>query len=158
MSNYKIEHKPAFVLAGYGFTIQADFTDFQKLAEEKVSFWAGLQADGRFDKLKKLAKTPLEWSVNEVFQGQPWNYFAVEPSSDVEYASRMIEFPDSDYLVIEGQGEKEGIFDQLSGQAFGQVLPSLTDYAYIGGPNGTFREALADGTYRGEIWIPVVAK
>jgi len=158
MADYKIEHKSAFMLTGYGFTIQAPFTDFAALAAEKKAFWEGLQADGRFDRLRKLAKDGLEWSVNEVFQGKPWNYFAVEAKALVEDATRLIEFPDSDYLVVAGSGDRESLFDQLTGQAFGQVLGQVNDYAYVGGPNGTFRRENADGTYSGEIWIPVVKK
>jgi predicted transcriptional regulator YdeE len=158
MTNYRIEKRSAFVLTGYGFTIESDFSDYQALAAEKSAFWKGILADGRFDKLKGLAKDGLEWSVNEVYQGKPWNYFAVETEENVEDATRLIEFPASDYVVVSATARKDELFDQLSGLAFGQVLGEIKDYAYVGGPNGTYRKANEDGTFYGEIWIPVVQK
>ncbi|MDR0297768.1 MAG: GyrI-like domain-containing protein [Streptococcaceae bacterium] len=160
--DYKIEHKAAFTLTGYGTSLEAAFaggkTDFAAIAAQKASFWNGLIDDGRFHKLKKVAKNTLEWSVNEVYQGKPWNYFAVETASEIADATRLVEFPDSDYVVIEGTGDAATLFDMLAGQAFGQILPALTDYAYVGGPNGTYRAENADGSYSGAILIPVVAK
>ncbi len=158
MTEYLLEHKPAFTLTGYGFTIQSDFQDFMALQKEKAEFWKGLKTDGRFDKLKKVAKDDREWSVNEVYQGKPWNYFAVETHSAIADATRLIEFPDSEYIVVTGFGDKESLFDQLTYRAFGEVLGQITDYAYIGGPNATYRKENADGSFYGEFWVPVVKK
>lgn len=158
MTEYKIEHRAAFQLTGYGFTIQAPFTDFAALSAEKKTFWQELADNGRFAKLKKVAADSLEWSVNEVYQGKPWNYFAVETADNVTDATRLIEFPDSDYVIVSANGDKETLFDQLTGLAFGQVLGEISDYAYVGGPNGTYRIENADGSWSGAILIPVVKK
>ncbi|WP_240041449.1 hypothetical protein [Paenibacillus ginsengarvi] len=48
------------------------------MQKEKAEFWGRLKSDGRFNKQKSAAKDDREWSVNEVYQGKPWNYFAVE--------------------------------------------------------------------------------
>lgn len=82
---------------------------------------------------KSSKKNHREWSVNEVYQGKPWNYFAVETHSTVDNATRLIEFPDSEYIVVSGSGPKDELFDQLTYQAFGEVLSQIKDYAYIGG-------------------------
>jgi predicted transcriptional regulator YdeE len=158
MTAYTLEHKPAFTLTGYGFTIQADFQDAPALMKEKSEFWGGLLADGRFDKLKKAANDAREWSVNEVYQGKPWNYFAVKTTEKITDATRLIEFPDSEYIVVSGEGDKDTLFDQLTYRAFGEVLGQVNDYAYVGGPNATYREAKEDGSFYGEFWVPVVKK
>ena len=107
----------------------------QALQKEKAEFWGVLKADGRFDKLKDAAKDDREWSINEVYQGKPWNYFAVEAGKSVSDATRIIEFLESEYIVVAGNGDKETLFDQLTYRSFG-----------------------CDGTFYGEFWVPVVKK
>jgi len=158
MADYTIEHKRSFTLTAYGFSIQSSFQDMPALQKEKAEFWGRLKADGRFDKLKDAAKDDREWSVNEVYQGKPWNYFAVEAGKSVTDATRIIEFPESEYIVVAGYGDQETLFDQLTYRGFGEVLPHITDYAYIGGPNATYRKDNGDGTFYGEFWVPVVRK
>ncbi|MDG0795125.1 GyrI-like domain-containing protein [Cohnella ginsengisoli] len=158
MESYSVEHKASFTLTAYGFSMQSHFQDAPAMQKEKAAFWGGLKADGRFDKLKAAAKDDREWSVNEVYQGRPWNYFAVEASKSVGDATRIIEFPESEYIVVAGTGDKEALFDQLTYRAFGEVLSQVTDYAYIGGPNATYRKENGDGTFYGEFWVPVVKK
>ncbi len=158
MANYTLEHKKSFTLTAYGFSIRANFQDMPALQQEKAEFWIGLKTDGRFAQLKDAAKNDREWSVNEVYQGKPWNYFAVEANKSVSDATRIIEFPESEYIVVAGNGDKETLFDQLTYRAFGEVLSQITDYAYIGGPNATYRQDNGDGTFYGEFWVPVVKK
>lgn len=158
MADYTLERKKSFTLTAYGFSIRSSFQDVAALQKEKSEFWGNLKADGRYQKLKNAAKDDREWSVNEVYQGKPWNYFAVEAGKSVADATRIIEFPESEYLVLAGYGDKEALFDQLTYRAFGEVLPNVTDYAYIGGPNATYRQDNGDGTYYGEFWVPVVKK
>ena len=133
MENYTLEHK--ITLTAYGFSIKSNFQGMQALQKEKAEFWGVLKADGRFDKLKDAAKDDREWSVNEVYQGKPWNYFAVEAGKSVSDATRIIEFPESEYIVVAGNGDKETLFDQLTYRSFG-----------------------CDGTFYGEFWVPVVKK
>ncbi|MEW9699470.1 hypothetical protein [Paenibacillus sp. SI8] len=49
--------------------------------------------------------TNREWSVNEVYQGKPWNYFEVEARKSVADATRIIGFPESEYIVVAGNGD-----------------------------------------------------
>lgn len=158
MAVYTIEHKKSFTLTAYGFSIRSNVQDMLALQKEKAEFLHQLKADGRFDKLKDAAKDNREWSVNEVYQGKPWNYFAVEAGKLVDDATRIIEFPESEYIVVAGNGDKETLFDQLAYRGFFEVLAKITDYVYIGGPNATYREDNGDGTFYGEFWVPVVKK
>ncbi len=158
MADYTLEHKQSFTLTAYGVSLQSNFQDMTAMQKEKAEFWGKLKADGRFNKLKEAAKDEREWSVNEVYQGKPWNYFAVEAGKSVADATRIIEFPESDYIVVAGNGDKETLFDQLTYHAFNEVLAKVTDYAYIGGPNATYRNDNGDGTFYGEFWVPVVKR
>jgi Bacterial transcription activator, effector binding domain. len=158
MATYTLERKKSFALTAYGFSIRSNFQNMSEVQKEKAEFWGRLKADGRYHKLKEAAKDDREWSVNEVYQGKPWNYFAVEAGKSVADATRIIEFPESEYIVVAGTGEKDMLFDQLTFRAFGEILPQITDYAYIGGPNATYRRDNGNGTFYGEFWVPVVKK
>ncbi|QJC50447.1 AraC family transcriptional regulator [Paenibacillus albicereus] len=158
MAAYALEFKKSFTLTAYGFSIQSKVQDRQAMHKEKAEFWDKLKTDGRFSKLKEAAKNDREWSVNEVYRGTAWNYFAVEAGRSVPDATRIIEFPESEYIVVAGSGDKETLFDELTYRAFGEVLAQVTDYAYVGGPNATYREDSGDGTFYGEFWVPVVKR
>ena len=56
MIDYTLEHKSPFILAAYGFPIQASLQDYRSLALEREIFESSLQKDGRLAKLKKRAK------------------------------------------------------------------------------------------------------
>lgn len=127
MADYTLEHKKSFTLTAYGFSIQSNFQDMSALQKEKAEFWGRLKADGRFNKLKDAPKDGREWSVNEVYQGKPWNYFAVEARKSVTDATRIIEFQESEYIVVAGNGDKETLYDQLTYRAFGEGLAKITD-------------------------------
>ncbi|MDR0199218.1 MAG: GyrI-like domain-containing protein [Streptococcaceae bacterium] len=154
MTDYTIEHKEAFTLTGYGFGIEGDFAGAAKL---KQDFLATITNDGRLEALQKASTDGFDWSVNDVYQGKPHTYFAVATAEKLQ-STRVIDFPAGDYVVIPGVADKSSFFDTLAGIAFGQVLPTITNYAYVGGPNATWRKENADGTCEGEIWIPVVTK
>ncbi|HBC89880.1 MAG TPA: hypothetical protein DCZ00_00365 [Lactococcus sp.] len=158
MIDYTLEHKPSFILSAYGFPVQASLQDYRTLLLEKELFEKTLRTDGRFDKLKKLAKNDREWSVNDDYYGKAWNYFAVETRKTVKDDSRLIKFPESDYILIAAIADKEAIFERLSHQAFRNILPAMTDYAYLGGSNAAYRQERGDGSYYGEFWLPVVKK
>ncbi|MDC0815398.1 hypothetical protein POG77_04230 [Lactococcus petauri] len=64
MIDYTLEHKNPFILAAYGFPIQAALQDYRSLALEREIFELSLQNDGRLAKLKKRAKNEREWSVH----------------------------------------------------------------------------------------------
>ncbi|MNG38058.1 hypothetical protein D3C84_1256070 [compost metagenome] len=61
--------------------------------------------------------------------------------------------------MVQGEAETaDALSNQLTGIAFGQVLPEAKDFAYVGGPNTTVEMGRRDGLVFGEVWIPVVRK
>ena len=117
-----------------------------------------LQNDGRLAKLKKRAKNEREWSVHTDYLGKPWNYFAVESRKELKDDCRLLKFPESNYIVISDTAAKGKIFEHLSHQAFRKILPKVMDYTYLGGPHLAYRQERPDGSYYGEIWLPVIKK
>lgn len=158
MIDYTLEHKASFVLRGYGFPMQDLLADQTRFAAEQKLFENTLHIDGRFDKLKKLAKDTREWSVIAQSHGKTWYYFAVESRKAVTDDTRLIKFPESDYIVVTALGEKEAIFDVLTHQAFEKALPKLKGYIYNDGPCVAYRQERRDGSFYGEFWISVVKK
>ncbi len=156
MIDYPLEHKSPFILAAYGFPIQASLQDYRSLALEREIFESSLQKDGRLAKLKKRAKNEREWSVHKDYLGKPWNYFAVESRKELKDDCRLLKFPESNYIVISDTAAKGKIFEHLSHQAFRKILPKVMDYTYLGGPHLAYRQERPDGSYYGEIWLPVV--
>ncbi|MEY8538619.1 effector binding domain-containing protein [Lactococcus muris] len=155
--DYQLETKEAFSLAAIGFSLQSDLSDMDAVIAEKTAFYKKLTQDGTLDALKQSATDDLEWSVNEVYQNKAWNYRAISTSKSLEIATRMVEFPAGDYITVSGISEDaDGLFDQLTYKAFGEILPYVTDYAYVGGPNATWRKDNGDGTYSGQFIVPVV--
>ena len=158
MIDYTLEHKNSFILSAYGFPIQASLQDYHSLALEREVFETSLQKNGRLAKLKKSAKNEREWSVHTDYLGKPWNYFAVESRKGLKEDCRLLKFPENDYIVIADTADKGKIFEHLSYQAFRKILPKVVDYAYLGGPHLAYRQERSDGSYYGEIWLPVVKK
>ncbi|MDR0299304.1 MAG: GyrI-like domain-containing protein [Streptococcaceae bacterium] len=156
MTEYKIEHKDAFNITAYGTTIEMPY---ESIPAQKSDFWKAIEADGRWAKLKSVAKNGLEFAVNEAINGAMWYYSGVESDKEIEDATRLIEFPDGDYLILKGSAPQPGqLFAQLEGAAFSEVLGSLSDYAYTGGPNTSVQTDQKDGMFYGEIWIPLTKK
>ena len=48
--------------------------------------------------------------------------------------------------------------NNLPGITFGQALPEIKDYAYVGGPNTLVEMGNRNGLVYGEMWIPLVKK
>lgn len=74
-------------------------------------------------------------------------------------ASRLIQFPKGEYIVVKGEAETgEELSNLVTGIAFGQVLPEAENVAYVGGPNAAVQMGERNGLVFGEMWIPVVKK
>ncbi len=158
MTNYTITNKDSFSVLGIGTTLTGDYST---LPQKKAEFWNNVNQDGSFDQIKKNASNDLEFSVNEAINGEMHYYAGVQVSDGVsadENNMRLIQFPASEYLVVTGQADSENeLFSSLEGQTFGQVLPELTDRAYVGGPNTVVITSKTDGV-QGEMWVPVSPK
>lgn len=159
MANYNLEKKESFIVLGIGTELQSHYTDYAGINKEKAEFWEAVKQDGRLDTLKSVASNDYIFAVNEAVNNKMMYYAGVMTDATLPEATRVIQFPKGDYLVVKGEGNSaEELSNTLTGIAFGQVLPEVTDFAYVGGPNATVEMGQENGRVIGEVWIPVVGK
>ncbi|EGG31828.1 GyrI-like domain-containing protein [Paenibacillus sp. HGF5] len=159
MTNYILEEKDSFIVLGIGTELQSDYTDYAGINKEKADFWKAVKQDGRLDTLKAIAANDYIFSVNEAVNNKMMYYAGVMTEESVPEATRVIQFPKGEYLVVKGEGQSADELSQLlAGIAFGQVLPEANNFAYVGGPNAMVDMGQRNGQILGEMWIPVVRK
>ncbi|WP_339323313.1 GyrI-like domain-containing protein [Paenibacillus sp. FSL W8-0194] len=159
MANYTIEEKDSFTVLGIGTELKSHYTDFAGINKEKADFWSAVEQDGRLDTLKAIAANNYIFAVNEAVNNKMMYYAGVMTEASLPEASRIIQFPKGEYLVVKGEAKtSEELSNTLAGIAFGQVLPEAKDFAYVGGPNATVEMGQRNGNVVGEMWIPVVRK
>ncbi|MFC7394208.1 GyrI-like domain-containing protein [Scopulibacillus cellulosilyticus] len=161
MANYTLEEKDSFTVLGLGTELKSDYTDYAGINKEKSDFWESVKEDGRLDTLKAMAANDYVFAVNEAVNNKMMHYAGVmiEASAPAPEEARVIQFPKGEYLVVKGEGRTaDELNNKLSGLAFGQFLPEVKDYAYVGGPNATVEIEQKNGLVFGEMWIPVVRK
>lgn len=159
MANYTLEEKNGFTVVGIGTELKSDYTDYAGINKEKEDFWETVKLDGRFDTLKAVATNDYIFAVNEAVNNKMMYYAGVLSEQTLPEATRMIQFPEGEYVVIKGEGNTaEELSQTLTGIAFGEVLPGASDFAYVGGPNATVEMEKKNGIVYGEMWIPVVRK
>jgi len=159
MAQYTLEEKDSFIVLGIGTELKSDYTDYAGINKEKAEFWSAVEEDGRLDTLKSIAANDFIFAVNEAVNNKMMYYAGVMTDASLPEATRMIQFPQGEYLVVKGEAPTSNdLSNQLAGVAFGQVLPEAKDYAYVGGPNATVEMGQRDGVVFGEMWIPVVKK
>ncbi|ETT66877.1 GyrI-like domain-containing protein [Paenibacillus sp. FSL H8-0457] len=159
MTNYILEEKDSFIVLGIGTELQSDYTDYAGINKEKADFWEAVKQDGRLDTLKGIAANDYIFAVNEAVNNKMMFYAGVMTEESVPEATRVIQFPKGDYLVVKGEGQSADELSQLlAGIAFGQVLPEANNFAYVGGPNAMVDMGQRNGQKLGEMWIPVVRK
>jgi predicted transcriptional regulator YdeE len=159
MANYTLEEKESFTVLGIGTELKSDYTDYAGINKEKADFWQAVRQDGRLDKLKAAAANDYIFVVNEAVNNKMMHYAGVLSDASLPEATRMIQFPKGEYLVVQGEAKtSEELSNMLTGIAFGQVLPEAEDIAYVGGPNASVEMGQRNGLVFGEMWIPVVKK
>ncbi|WP_059171653.1 GyrI-like domain-containing protein [Bacillus sp. FJAT-27445] len=159
MADYNIEEKDSFTVLGIGTELKSDYTDYAGINKEKADFWRAVKEDGRLDTLKALATNDYVFTVNEAVNNKMMHYAGVMTEATLPEATRIIQFPKGEYLVVKGEANTaEELSNTLTGIAFGQVLPEVNDYAYVGGPNAAVEMGQLNGMVYGEFWIPVVRK
>ncbi|WP_145045051.1 MULTISPECIES: GyrI-like domain-containing protein [Paenibacillus] len=159
MEKYTLEQKESFTVLGMGTDLKSHYTDYAGINKEKLDFWHAVQEDGRLDALKAVAKNDYIFAVNEAVNHKMMHYAGVLTDETLPDATRVIQFPKGDYLVIQGEAETaDALSNMLTGIAFGQILPEAKDFAYVGGPNATVEMGTRNGSVYGEMWIPVVKK
>jgi predicted transcriptional regulator YdeE len=159
MANYILEEKDRFTVLGIGTELKSDYTDFAGINKEKSDFWQAISQDGRLDTLKTKATNDYVFAVNEAVNNKMMHYAGVMTETSVPEATRVIEFPKGEYLVVKGEAKTaDELSNKLTGIAFGQALPEAKNFAYVGGPNATVEMGQRNGLVYGEMWIPVVRK
>ena len=159
MGKYTLEQKESFNVLGMGTDLKSHYTDYAGINKEKLDFWHAVQEDGRLNALKAVAKNDYIFAVNEAVNHKMMHYAGVLTDETLPDATRVIQFPKGEYLVIQGEAETaDALSNTLTGIAFGQILPEAKDFAYVGGPNATVEMGNRNGSVFGEIWIPVVKK
>lgn len=156
MANYTIETKPAFTVLGIGTILTGDFPT---MGQQKTVFWQRINAEDALAPLAGLNDYPF--AVNEAVNGEFHYYAGREVAADTTPADgqRLINFPAGEYLVITGSAaDQMGLYNALEGPAFGEILPQLTDYAYVGGPNTSYVTGTDAQGVHGEMLVPLVAK
>lgn len=157
MAQYDFEDKKFFTVVGVGVELESDSTDQEGITREKEAFFNQALQNGTLDKLKEVAKNDYIFAVNEAADEKMMHYIGVESDQEIPEITRMIQFPEGKYMVIPGEATSEyELTEMLTNTAFGEVLYEETEYAYVGGPNTTVIMGETDGTFVGEMWIPVV--
>ena len=159
MAEYTLEEKDSFIVLGIGTELKSDYTDYAGINKEKADFWSAVKQDGRLDTLKAVAVNDYIFAVNEAVNNKMMHYAGVMTEASLPEATRVIQFPKGEYLVVKGEGKTaDELSNKLTGIAFGQVLPEAQNFAYVGGPNATVEMGQRNGFVFGEMWIPVVRK
>ena len=159
MANYFLEEKDSFTVVSIGTELKSQYTDFAGINKEKSDFWQAASQDGTLDDLKAIATNDYVFIVNEAVNNKMMHYAGVMTEASLPEASRVIQFPKGEYLVVKGEAETdEALSNMVTGIAFGKVLPEAKDFAYVGGPNAAVVMGQRDGLFYGEMWIPVVRK
>lgn len=159
MADYILEEKESFVVVGFGTELKSNYTDFVGLNKEKSDFWQAVSQDGRLGTLKAMAANDYVFAVNEAVNNKMMHYAGVMTDEAAPKEARVIQFPKGTYLIVKGEGKTaDELHNMLAGIAFGQVLPEIKNYAYVGGPNTTVEMGQRNGLAFGEMWIPVVSK
>ncbi|MEO2076973.1 MAG: GyrI-like domain-containing protein [Bacillus sp. (in: firmicutes)] len=159
MADYTLEEKDSFTVLGIGTELKSHYTDYAGINKEKADFWSTVKEDGTLDKLKSLATNNYIFVVNEAVNNKMMHYAGVMTEESIPEATRMIQFPKGEYLVVKGEAATaEELSNMVTGIAFGQVLPEAKNVAYVGGPNTAVIMGQRNGLVFGEMWIPVVRK
>lgn len=159
MANYSLEEKNSFTVLGIGTELKSHYTDYVGINKEKVDFWQAINQDGTLNKLKAIATNDYIFVVNEAVNNKMMHYAGVMSEESSPEASRLIQFPKGEYIVVKGEAHTdEELSNKLTSIAFGEVLREVTDVSYVGGPNAAVVMGQRDGLVYGEMWIPVVRK
>lgn len=159
MANYTLEEKDSFTVLGIGIELKSNYTDYAGINKEKSDFWEEIKQNGTLDTLKAVAANEFIFAVNEAVNNKMMHYAGVMTDASLPEATRVIQFPKGDYLIVKGEGKTaDELSNTLTGIAFGQVLPEAKNFAYVGGPNATVEMEQQNGLVSGELWIPVVKK
>src|SRR4051812_22919769 len=116
MADFTLEEKDSFTVLGFGTELISDYTDYAGITKEKSDFWCAVHQDGRLDKLKTLATNDYIFAVNEAVNNKMMHYAGVMTDKSLPEATRVIDFPKGEYLVVKGEANtSEELSNMLTG-------------------------------------------
>ncbi|MDK8183347.1 effector binding domain-containing protein [Paenibacillus sp. UMB4589-SE434] len=157
MSNFRFERKEGFRLVGYKTALEGSSSVHSPLfTTHKTTFFREALENGHMALLRPLAESSYGYAAIAVEQGKVFYYAGVKTLQPVLDQTEEVLFPESDYLVLTGNGGLSRLaFDRLEDQAFNDLLNDDCEWAYTGAP---IAEILLNGKpsdAQVEVWIPV---
>jgi len=160
MSNFRVERKEAFRIVGFKIRLEGSKNIHSaRFSNQKTEFFKGVIQSGKMALLQPLSESRYGYGA-VTSDGSGTYYFAgVKTSQPVVEGTEEVLFPESEYLVLSGQGGLSRLaFDKLEDQAFREILTEENDYEYSGHP---VAEILLNGNPADaevEVWVPVKKK
>jgi len=160
MSNFKLEQKEAFRIVGFKTRLEGSVNIHSaSFSSQKTEFFKNIIQSGKMALLQPISESKYGYGA-VASDGSGTYYFAgVNTSQPAVEGTEEVLFPESEYLVLSGQGGLSRLaFDKLEDQAFHEVLTEDSDYEYSGHP---VAEILLNGNPTDaevEVWVPVKKK
>ncbi|GGD89026.1 GyrI-like domain-containing protein [Paenibacillus nasutitermitis] len=156
MSNFRVEKKEGFRLLGFKTVLEGGNVHSPQYTNQKTEFFKGVLQNGQMALLRPLAETSYGYAAVALEQGSVFYYAGVQTSQPAPDQTGEVLFPDSDYLVLTGNGGLSRLaFDKLEDQAFHEILTNEYEWEYTGAP---VAEILLNGNpsdAQVEVWVPV---
>jgi len=157
MSNFRVERKEGFRLVGYKTALEGSSNAHSpQFSNQKTTFFKGVLENGQMALLRPLAEGSYGYAAIAVEKGNVFYYAGVKTSQPALDQTEEILFPESDYLVLAGNGGLSRVaFDRLEDQAFNVLLNEHYEWTYADAP---IAEVLLNGNpsdAQVEVWVPV---
>lgn len=157
MSNFRVERKESFRLVGYKTVLEGSSNAHSpQFTKQKTTFFIGAFENGQMALLRPLAEGSYGYAAIAVEKGNVFYYAGVKTSQPALDQTEEVLFPESDYLVLTGNGGLSRLaFDRLEDQAFNDLLNEDYEWIYSGAP---IAEILLNGNpsdAQVEVWVPV---
>lgn len=132
--NYRIVEQPAFELLGKGIMVNMD-----NVGTKAYELWQQSNADGTFDRLRKLSKGKEEYGVTCYSHNNEEGTFSyhiafinnASYSGDSEF--EVMKIPALKWVVFEAKGPQPQTIKELWEKAYSEWFPS-SGYTDLGGP------------------------
>lgn len=157
MSNFSVERKESFRVVGYKTALEGSSNAHSPaFTQQKTKFFMGAIEKGQMALLRPIAEGSYGYAAIAVENGNAFYYAGVRTSQPALAQTEEVLFPESEYLVLTGNGGLSRLaFDRLEDQAFNTLLNEDYEWIYSGAP---IAEILLNGNptdAQVEVWIPV---
>lgn len=157
MSNFRIERKEGFRLVGYRTVLEGSSNAHSpEFSPQKTKFFINAIENGQMARLRPLAEDSYGYGAIAVENGNVFYYAGVKTSQPALDQTEEIVFPESEYLILTGNGGLSRLaFDKLEDQAFNDLFNERNGWIYADTP---IAEILLNGNpsdAQVEVWVPV---